>query len=178
MRWGLIALIFGGFLIQNLTLQRISAAPVVMNYGADGNDYFQFTNPSMAFDKASGFTTLITFGIHVNPDGTLMIGGGACASNGVYVGPSNWGSLITTLKTPPATVTRYEVLIGGWMDSSYDDIKSLVNTQGAGPGSILYKNFQALKNAVPGIDAINDDDEQTYDLNSTTNFANMLGGLG
>jgi autotransporter-associated beta strand protein len=149
-----------------------------MNYGADGNDYFQFTNPSMAFDKASGFTTLITFGIHVNADGTLMIGGSACASNGVYVGPSNWGSLVTTLKTPPTTVTRYEVLIGGWMDTSYDNIKSLINSQGAGPGSILYQNFQALKNAVPGIDAINDDDEQTYDLNSSTNFANMLGGLG
>src|SRR3954469_16982432 len=75
-------------------LQRVSAAPVVMNYGADGNDYFQFTTPSMAFDKASGFTTLITFGIHVNPDGTLLIGGAACASNGIYVRPVNWGSLI------------------------------------------------------------------------------------
>ena len=29
--------------------QRVSAANV-MNYGADGNDYFQFTTPSMAFD--------------------------------------------------------------------------------------------------------------------------------
>jgi hypothetical protein len=54
--------------------QRVSAANV-MNYGADGNDYFQFTDPSMAFDKASGFTTLITFAMHVNPDGTLLIAG-------------------------------------------------------------------------------------------------------
>jgi len=82
------------------------------------------------------------------------------------------------LKAPPTTVARYEVAIGGWTDSSYDNIKSLVAAQGTGPGSILYKNFQALKSAVPGIDAINDDDEQTYDLNSSTNFANMLGGLG
>lgn len=154
------------------------SAAVVMNYGADGNDYFQFTTPSMAFDKSSGFTTLITFGIHVNPDGTLMIGGGACASNGVYVGPANWGSLIVTLKNPPTTVNRYEVLIGGWQDTSFDNIKSLVNAQGIGPTSILYKNFQALKIAVPGIDAINDDDERTYDLPSSINFANMLGGLG
>jgi len=161
-----------------LVCSRCVSAPVVMNYGADGNDYFQFTNPSMAFDKASGFTTLITFGIHVNADGTLMIAGAPCATNGIYVGPANWGALVTTLKTPPTTVTRYEVLIGGWLDSSYDNIKSLVNSQGTGPGSMLYKNFQALKNAVPGIDAINDDDEQTYDLRSSTNFANMLGGLG
>ena len=75
---------------------RVSAG-VVMNYGADGNDYFQFTTPPLAFDKASGFTTLITFAMHVNPDGTLLIGGVAC-TNGIYVGPTNWSSLVTTLK--------------------------------------------------------------------------------
>jgi Fibronectin type III domain len=158
------------------SFQRVSAVNV-MNYGADGNDYFQFTTPSMAFDKASGFTTLITFAMHVNPDGTLLIGGVAC-TNGMYVGPTNWGSLVATLKTPPTTVTRYELCIGGWQDSSYDNIKSLVASQGTGPGSMLFRNFQALKNAVPGIDAINDDDEQTYDVNSSTSFANLLGGFG
>src|SRR6516165_10571093 len=115
-----------------LVFSQTASAVVVMNYGADGNDYFQFTTPSMAFDKASGFTTLITFGIHVNADGTLMIAGAPCATNGIYVGPTNWGSLITTLKTPPTTVNRYEVLIGGWQDTSYDNIKSLINSQGAG----------------------------------------------
>src|ERR1700677_3831099 len=166
-----------GSMLLAVWLQSSQAANV-MNYGADGNDYYQFTTPSMAFDKASGFTTLITFGIHVNPDGTLMIAGAACASNGVYTGPSNWGSLIATLKTAPTTVTRYEVLIGGYEDTSFADIKSLINSNGTGPGTILYKNFQALKNAVPGIDAINDDDEETYDLSSSTSFANLLGGLG
>jgi len=156
--------------------QSVSAANV-MNYGADGNDYFQFTTPSMAFDKASGFTTLITFAMHVDADGTLEIGGGPVCSNGVYIGPNNWGSLVNTLKTPPTTVTRYEVCIGGWTDTSFDNIKNLVSLQGTGPTSILYKNFQALKNAVPGIDAINNDDEQTYHLSSSVSFANMLGGL-
>ncbi|MDR3459661.1 MAG: DUF642 domain-containing protein [Verrucomicrobiae bacterium] len=154
-----------------------AAAVNVMNYGADGNDYFQFTTPPMALDKASGFTTLIAFAMHVNADGTLLLGGVVC-NNGVYVGPTNWNPLITTLKTPPTTVNRYEVCIGGWTDASFDNIKSLVASQGTGPGSILYRNFQALKNAVPGIDAINDDEEQTYDLNSATKFANMLGSLG
>ncbi|MEI9962645.1 MAG: hypothetical protein WDM76_16470 [Limisphaerales bacterium] len=31
---------------------------------------------------------------------------------------------------------------------------------------------------MPGIDAINDDDEQTYHLSSRVSFANMLGVLG
>jgi len=150
----------------------------VMNYGADGNDYFQFTTPSMAFDKSSGFSTLITFAMHVDANGTLEIGGGPVCSNGVYVGPSNWGSLVDTLKTPPTTVNRYEVCIGGWLDTSYDNIKNLIASQGTTSNSILYRNFQALKNAVPGIDAINDDDEKTYDLGSSASFANMLGKLG
>jgi fructan beta-fructosidase len=165
-----------GLFLMAANPQGASAANV-MNYGADGMDYLQFTTPSMAFDKASGFTTLINFAMHINADGTLLIGGMAC-TNGIYVGPTNWNSLITTLKTPPTTVTRYEVCIGGYTDTSFDNIKSLVAAQGTGPSSILYKNFQALKSAVPGIDAINDDDEQTYDLNSATNFANMLGSLG
>jgi len=166
-----------GLMLTLSGAQRVLAANV-MNYGADGNDYYRFTVPSMACTKASGFTTLITFAMHVNADGTLLIGGDVACTNGVYTGSTNWNSLITTVKTPPTTVNRYEVCIGGWTDTSFDNIKALVTAQGAGPGSILYKNFQALKNAVPGIDAIDDDDEQTYDFNSTRSFANMLGSLG
>jgi fructan beta-fructosidase len=149
-----------------------------VNYGADGNDYFQFTTPSLAFDKASGITTLIAFAMHVDTDGTLEMGGSPVCKNGVYVGPANWGPLVSALKTAPTTVTRYEVCIGGWLDTSYDNVKSLVAAQGTGPASMLYQNFQALKIAVPGIDAINDDDEKTYDLSSSEGFANLLGGLG
>lgn len=167
------------FLLMQMAAGLPSApAANLMNYGADGNDYFQFTTPALAFDKASGFTTLIAFAMHVDADGTLEMGGGPVCSNGVYMGPANWGSLVNALKTAPTTVTRYEVCIGGWLDTSYDNIESLINTQGTGPGSMLYRNFQALKNAVPGIDAINDDDEKTYDLNSSVGFANLLGGLG
>jgi hypothetical protein len=158
--------------------ERASAANV-MNYGADGMDYFQFTTPSMAFDKASGFTTLITFAMHVNADGTLLIGDYVACTNGVYTGPTNWGSLVATLKTPPTTVNRYEVCIGGWTDTSFDNIKTLAALpQGTRTSSILYKNFKALKIAAPGIDAINDDEEQGYDLSSAVSFANMLGSLG
>jgi fructan beta-fructosidase len=156
----------------------ISSAANVANYGADGNDYFQFTTPSLAFDTASGFTTLIPFAMHVDTDGTLEIGGGPVCQNGAYIGPTNWAVLIATVKTPPTTVTRYEVCIGGWQDTSYDNIKILIAAQGTGSGSILYRNFHALKGAVPGIDAINDDDELTYDLSSSVSLANMLGGLG
>ena len=53
-----------------------TSAANVMNYGADGNDYFQFTTPTMALHKASGFTTLIAYAMHVNPNG-IIEGNGA-----------------------------------------------------------------------------------------------------
>ena len=173
----LSALLVGAILHAGEGEQHAAAANV-MNYGADGNDYFLFTNPSLAFAKASGFTTLIIFAMHVDADGTLEIGGGPVCRNGTYVGPTNWSSSVAGLKTLPTTVNRYEVCIGGWLDSSFDNIKNLVSSQGTGPASILYRNFQALRSAVPGIDAINDDDEQTFHLSSSASFANMLGGLG
>ncbi|HTV61021.1 MAG TPA: hypothetical protein VMH30_00475, partial [Verrucomicrobiae bacterium] len=53
-----------------------TSAANVMNYGADGNDYFQFTPPSIPLHKASGFTTLIAYAMHVNPNG-IIEGNGA-----------------------------------------------------------------------------------------------------
>jgi hypothetical protein len=147
-------------------------------YGADGNDFYRFTGASsVASLKTSGWNTLFLFAASVQANGDIVAGGSTLASNGVYLGDPNWRGNIAALKSPPTTVYRYEVTVGGWGDRSYDNIKALVGAQGTGPGSILYRNFQALKNAVPGIDAINDDDEQTYDISSSTAFGRMLNGL-
>jgi hypothetical protein len=147
-------------------------------YGADGNDFYRFTGASsVASLKTSGWNTLFLFAASVQSNGDITAGGSTLASNGVYLGDPNWRANIAALKAPPTTVYRYEVTVGGWGDQSYNNIRALVGSQGTGPGSILYRNFQALKNAVPGIDAINDDDEQTYDLSSSTAFGQMLNGL-
>ncbi|MGK3850840.1 hypothetical protein ABI057_15740, partial [Enterococcus faecium] len=52
-----------------------------------------------------------------------------------------------------------------------------VDSQGTGPTSILYKDFAALRATLP-IDAIDFDDENSYDAPSTERFALMLGKLG
>jgi len=61
---------------------------------------------------------------------------------------------------------------------SYTNIKTLVNAQGTGTSSILHKNFNALKMAIPSIDAINNDDESAYDVASATAFSVMLYDIG
>ena len=116
----------------------------------------------------------------VQPNGDITMNSGqvVLVRNGTYTGPSNWGSNVAALKTPPTTVYRYEAALGGAGDVSFTNIRNLIASGGTGSGSILYKNFQALKRAVPGIDAINDDDENTYDLDSSTRFGQMLGVLG
>jgi hypothetical protein len=148
-------------------------------YCADGNDCYQFSGAStFANLKESGWNVLFVFAFSVQASGDITAGSTPIVQNGVYVGDPSWGSNVAALKTPPTTVTRYEVTVGGYGDTSYSNIESLVASQGTGSGSILYKNFQALKTAVPGIDAINDDDEQTYDVNSSTAFGQMIIGLG
>ena len=59
-----------------------------------------------------------------------------------------------------------------------DSIKELINSHGVGSGTILYKNFKALKNAIPEIDAVNNDDEHCYDVATAVKFHQMMYELG
>ncbi len=149
-------------------------------YGADGNDFYTFSGQSsIANLKNSGWSVVFLFAASVTSSGDIVAGGTTLATGGKYTGNANWNANVTALKTPPTSVIRYEVersAAGG--NTSYANIESLINAQGTGAGSILYQNFQALKNAVPGIDAINDDDEANYDIGSSTSFGQMLNGLG
>ncbi len=142
-------------------------------YASDGNDGYTFTGCfTVANLKASCWNGIIMFAASVQPNGDITAGGNTLVSNGVYMGDANWGSNVTNLKTPPTSVTRYELCVGGWGDTSYANIQNIINSQGA--YGILYTNFRALKNACPGLDAINDDDEGNYDLNSSIQFGQML----
>src|SRR6185437_6539302 len=74
-------------------------------------------------------------------------------------------------------VTRITFSIGSSNVGDFQHIKALVDSQGTGKHSVLYKDFAALAKALP-IDAIDLDDENSYDAESTTKFALMLGALG
>jgi hypothetical protein len=128
--------------------------------------------------RASGFNTVMLWSIHVEAStGNLFLNDKLVASNGSYVGDSGWPARLATLKQAPTGVTRIEVSIGSGGTNDFAAIRDLIAAQGTGATSILYRNFQALK-AATGADAANFDDESTYDLNSSTQFGNMLSGLG
>ena len=131
--------------------------------------------------RNSGFTYIILFNINVEPDGTLTTDGETVCKDGKYVFGNtqpNYVSDIKKLKQAPTTISRIEICIGGWGNESFSRIKELINRHGVGSGTILYKNFKALKNAIPEIDAVNNDDEYCYDVATAVKFHQMMYELG
>ena len=131
--------------------------------------------------KNSGFTYVILFNINVETDGSLTTDGEVVCRDGEYVFGTtqpHYVDDVESLKTWPTGIQRVEICIGGWGNESYFRIKDLIEQQGTGEQSVLYRNFQALKNALPEIDAVNNDDEHCYDLSSALAFHAMMWSLG
>lgn len=142
--------------------------------------------------KNSGYTTAIVFNVTVENDGTLTTdydwnnqrpaeAGGIICRDGVYVFADYQPYFADDLKSllvAPTSVSRIEFCIGGWGNGSYGNIRNLINTQGTGGNSVLYRNFKALKEAIPEVVAINNDQEQDYDVASATAFHKMLAEIG
>jgi hypothetical protein len=130
--------------------------------------------------KNSGFTEAIVWNIEVKTNGDLNFNGEfPLVSNGTYIGNQthpDFASNMAVLKT--GTIKRITFSIGSSNVGDWQDIKALVNAQGTGSSSILFRNFQALKAAIPSVDALDFDDENSFDQSSTVKFAVMLGNLG
>lgn len=131
--------------------------------------------------RNSGFTYVILFNVNVESDGTLTTDGETVCKDGKYVFGNtqpDYVSDIKKLKQSPTTISRIEICIGGWGNESYIRIKDLINSGGTGSGSNLYRNFKALKDAIPEIDAVNNDDEHCYDVSTAVKFHQMMYDLG
>lgn len=153
-----------------------AATPRSAIYG--GGPFYQDGQAVMDTLRASGFTTVILWTIHVRAgSGDLVYNDHLIVANGQYVGDPGWPARLKTLKQAPTSVNRIEIGVGSAGPDDWGVIDALIKAQGTGPDSILYRNFQALK-AATGADAINNDDEQHYDLASTTAFAKMTASLG
>jgi len=128
----------------------------------------------------SGFTEAIVWSVEVKTNGDLNFNGEfPLTANGVYIGDQlhpDFASNMAQLKE--GTVKRVTFSIGSSNFGDWQDIKELVNSQGTGMDSILYKDFAALKAAIPALDAIDFDDENSFDLTTTVAFGVMLGQLG
>ena len=141
--------------------------------------YINATN-TIAELKNSGFTEVIVWSVEVKTNGDLNLNGEfPLTANGVYVGAQTHPDFATNMASlKQGTVQRITFSIGSSNFGDWQDVTSLVNSQGTGPDSILYKDFAALKAAIPALDAIDFDDENSYNSPTTVAFAVMLGKLG
>ena len=131
--------------------------------------------------RNSGFTYVILFNVSVETDGTLTTDGETICRNGEYVFANqqpHYVEDVKALKAAPTAIQRIDICIGGWGNESYDRIKTLIDQQGTGEESILYRNFKALKEAIPEIDGVNNDDEHCYNAQSAAQFHAMMYTLG
>jgi hypothetical protein len=133
--------------------------------------------------RNSGFDTALLWSVHVNGSGALNMNNDALVNaSGTYVYGQLARDNCALLKQSPTTIKRIEFSVGSAGAADFEGIEGLVNSTnaggGTGPGSILRRNFQALRDAFPEVDAINFDDESNYDVPSTTAFALMLTDLG
>ena len=143
-----------------------------------GSDFYAPGTATQDAARTSGFTRLFLSFLHVGTNGDLTYNHTPVVQNGIYVGDPAWGAKLAALKIQPTSINRIELAVGGQReDASFGNIKRLIAAEGTGPGSMLRKNFQALKEAT-GVDAIQFVDEQTYDVASSVAFGKMIAGLG
>ena len=145
-----------------------------------GGPFYKNAAPNITEIENSGFTEAIVWSVEVNSVGDLNFNGEfPLTSGGVYVGnqthPDFPGNMA---KLKQGTVKRVTFSVGSSNYGDWENITALVNAQGTGSTSILYKDFQALKAAIPALDAIDFDDENSYNTPTSIEFGVMLGQLG
>lgn len=172
----------GDNLKQRSASARVSSTKPLMVGVFGGGPIYQKRETSIPDLKSSGFTHVVVWTIHIDENGNLNFNGEfPLVKDGVYIGADkypNFASDIASLKTGTTSVVRVEFGLSAAGSGTFANIKSLVASDGTSSKSILYKNFQALKRAIPAVDAMNFDDESTYDVASSVDFGVMLGNLG
>lgn len=150
-----------------------------------GGPFYKTANFNIPKDIAeiehSGFSEAIVWSVEVNSTGDLNFNGEfPLTSKGAYIGNKTYPHFAADMATlkKAGLVKRVTFSIGSSNYGDWEDITALVQQQGVGPKSVLYKDFKNLKKAIPALDAIDFDDENSFNLETTVKFGVMLGKLG
>lgn len=176
-KWLPALLIFLVTVAINMTSQSSAVAAGGRSAIYGGGPFYSGGQAVMDTLRSSGFATVILWSIHVHDNGDLYYNDKLVVSNGAYVGDAGWPGRLRTLKQAPTSVNRIEVSVGAWGTPDWEAIDNLITRDGTGSGTILYRNFRALREAT-GADAINNDDESHYDVDSTVTFGRMANAMG
>jgi hypothetical protein len=178
------AAIAGSVRILTATVLALSASTAFAQGGFTGifggGPFYKNAANNITEIENSGFTEAIVWSVEVNSTGDLNFNGEfPLTSNGAYIGDQTYPDFASDMaQLKQGTVKRVTFSIGSSNYGDWEDITALVQSQGTGPTSILYKDFQALKAAIPALDAIDFDDENSFNAPTTIAFGVMLGKLG
>jgi hypothetical protein len=162
--------------------KEVPKGPVTAFYG--GGIMYKEQNRAAVIEelKSSGLNTIIVWTIHIEENGDLGFNGEFdLVKDGVYVGDDTHPSFrsdIQNLKIAPTSINRVEFGLAAAGSGTFNNVRAFMGTEGFGEGTTLYKNFKALQEAIPEIDAFNNDDEVTYHAESAIAFTKMLAKMG
>lgn len=142
-----------------------------------GGPFYPGSGSALPTLNQTDFTTIVCWAVHVHSNGDLVYNNTPIVTNGQYIGDQTWGSELQKVKSG-GSVNRILFSIGGWQTNDFYNIMNLLNANGGGANSILYKNFKALLTAIPAIDGIDFDDEGNYNINTIVRFSRMLANIG
>ena len=128
--------------------------------------------------RSSGFNTITIWSVHIGKNGALILNESGIVDGGEYIGRPTWPDGVRKLLEAPTSVNRIELSVGSYGVPDWENIEALVKSEGTGPTSTLYKNFAKVREILPEITAINNDDESNYDVETTVAFSKMLIDLG
>jgi hypothetical protein len=123
--------------------------------------------------KSSGFDTLVIFSIDGNAAGDLTFFGTPIYTGGRYVGPAGWPGRIQSLKRGATSIQRLEFCLAG----PYGVYRTYMNAHGTGGATNWFQNWARLKEDT-GADAINFNDENTWDAASLVQLGTMMDAMG
>jgi len=168
------------FLFLAMSFCEVASAQTGFSGIFGGGPFYKNAANNIKEIEKSGFTEAIVWSVEVSSVGDLNLNGEfPLTSSGVYVGNQthpDFAGNMALLKH--GTVHRVTLSIGSSNYGDWENITALVEAQGTGPGSILYQDFQSLKEAIPALDAVDFDDENSFNLPTTVQFGVMLGNLG
>ena len=172
-----------GYIKGQVEVDPVDSSAQLMDIGVyGGGGIYKNLATSIPDLKSSGMTEVIVWNIWVEDSGDLNFNMEfPLVTDGEYVGDQTYPDFaksMADLKGDDSSVRTLNFGVGSSAGDIFGVIEDLIEKEGTGTDSSLYKNFAALKKAIPSIDAIDYDDEENYDLDSMKEFSLMLNGLG
>ena len=151
--------------------------PEFVNAVFGGGPFVTGNKPVANMIKNSDFNTLMIWSVHVDEKTCdLWLNDILVVQNG-KLAPGFKTATWDAFKNDCPNITRIEISVSAWGTKDFEKIKNIIQRDGTGKDTLLYRNFKCLVDAT-GADAVNFDDESLYEVKPMADFAKMCIDMG